>query len=71
MGPLLETDVIAELTGAERNTTICLRADMDAFPIEETTDCTYRSTTPGMAHSCGHDGHTAMLIGAARVLAGT
>ncbi|MBT3293969.1 MAG: amidohydrolase [Verrucomicrobia bacterium] len=67
--PLLDTDVIAELPGADSRTTICLRADMDALPIDETTDCTYRSTTPGMAHSCGHDGHTAMLVGAARVLA--
>ena len=50
---------------------IGLRADMDALPIEEATNLPYASKTPGLMHACGHDGHTAMLLGAARYLAET
>ncbi|NQT93545.1 MAG: amidohydrolase, partial [Lentisphaerae bacterium] len=67
--PMLSTDLVADLdVGAQH--TVCLRADMDALPIQEETDLPYRSTRDNCMHACGHDGHTAALVGAATVLAG-
>ena len=57
--------------GAGERRVIGMRADMDALPIEEATGLPYASRTPGKMHACGHDGHTAMLLGAARYLAET
>ncbi|HEY1153865.1 MAG TPA: M20 aminoacylase family protein [Pseudolabrys sp.] len=57
--------------GAGERRVIGMRADMDALPIAEATGLPYASKTPGKMHACGHDGHTAMLLGAARYLAET
>ncbi len=63
------TGVVATLRCGSGNRAIALRADMDALRIEETGDLAHKSTCPGVMHACGHDGHTAMLLGAARQLA--
>ncbi|MCU0648207.1 MAG: amidohydrolase [Gemmatimonadaceae bacterium] len=67
------TSVMARLTGrgAGAGRTIALRADMDALPIHEENDVAYRSQVDGKMHACGHDGHTAMLLGVARSLVAT
>ena len=64
------TWVIGLIEGAFPGETVALRADMDALPIEEPEGCAFRSEHPGMMHACGHDAHTAMVLGAAKVLYG-
>jgi hippurate hydrolase len=65
------TGVVGRLRAGGSSRSIGLRADMDALPIEEATNLPYRSRNHGRMHACGHDGHTAMLLGAARYLAET
>ena len=66
-----KTGVVGVIEGKKPGRTIGLRADMDALPIHEQTNLPWSSKTPGVMHACGHDGHTTMLLGAARYLAET
>ena len=65
------TGVVGVLREGNGPVSIGLRADMDALPILEANEIPYKSTKPGVMHACGHDGHTTMLLGAARYLAET
>lgn len=64
------TGVVARIEGRPGDRCVGLRADMDALPVEERGDLPFRSTVPGRAHACGHDVHTACLLGAAELLHG-
>ena len=66
--PFLGTDVVGLLDGNGPGKHVALRADIDALPLQEATGLPYASKHPGLMHACGHDGHTAILIGVARVL---
>lgn len=68
-----KSGVIGEIIGrknssVDRKRTVALRADMDALPIQDMKNCPYASQVPGVSHACGHDAHTAMLLGAAKIL---
>lgn len=68
---IAETGIVAIIKGQGEGPAIGLRADFDALPIQEATGAAHASKTDGKMHACGHDGHTAMLLGAARYLAET
>ncbi|MBY6160988.1 amidohydrolase [Mameliella alba] len=68
---IARTGVVAIVEGRAPGRTIGLRADMDALPMEDLSGTEHASKVPGMAHTCGHDGHTTMLLGAAKYLAET
>ncbi|WP_434132222.1 M20 family metallopeptidase [Sporomusa sphaeroides] len=64
-----DTGVVGLLKGTKPGPVVALRADIDALPVEEENECSYRSLHPGVMHACGHDSHTASLLGAALILA--
>ena len=64
-----DTGIVAHVKGKNPNSkTICIRADIDALPIQETNTCEYKSKVPGVMHACGHDVHTACVLGTAIIL---
>ena len=67
--PFLETDTVAFIHGNAPGKNVTLRADIDALTVVEETNCGFESENPGLMHACGHDVHTAVLMGAAKILA--
>ncbi|MFN7704542.1 MAG: M20 family metallopeptidase [Chryseotalea sp.] len=65
---IAETGILAEVSGRNEGKTVALRGDMDALPIQEENQCGYRSVNAGIMHACGHDVHTASLLGTAKIL---
>ncbi|MEH7523285.1 M20 family metallopeptidase [Bacillus sp. JJ1503] len=65
-----KTSLMARLIGTQPGKTLAIRADMDALPIQEENTFEFASKNPGVMHACGHDGHTAMLLGTAKILSG-
>ena len=63
-----KTSVMARLIGKQQGKVLAIRADIDALPIQEETSHSFSSQNPGVMHACGHDGHTAILLGAAKIL---
>ena len=65
---IAKTGIVATIKGSKPGKTVLLRADMDALPITEESRCTFKSTHDGKMHACGHDGHTAVLLGVGMIL---
>lgn len=66
--PVAKTGLVATLKGDVEGPTVALRADMDALPIQEDSNVDYKSTVEGVGHLCGHDAHTAILLGVAHII---
>ena len=65
---ITDTGIIGSIKGRKGNKIVALRADIDALPVQEESDVSYRSRNDGIMHACGHDAHAAMLLVAAKIL---